>query len=471
MELPRKRASDDFNDRDLEAGRRQKPKVLAVRDFPPGCGINEADIKPLKKLRNVHLHLEAVRKQKPKVLAVRDFPPGCGVKEADIKPLKKLRNVHLHLENNSLKPNEFFEKSKVTNTVVTERKPLKLLDNEDTNTGKTNLRMKDKAVSIEHAEFRRNKPSFGLKPAGKVMFWDPTCTNEGHDQQPKVTTTTVSRGKPLKSSDNGDSNVTKLTSNGEDKRFQPKERSRNKSSFGSKEGDAQKSDVSTTSGTRKEHTKREKIKEAMSVFDEVYAKLLQDNRLKSKEEKIANWRVPVEVAKIAKQMLKWMEPEKSLGHICGVQIGDKFKFRSQLKMIGLHCQLQSGIDYTNIEGKNLAISVVDAHRYSNESGSSDMLIYSGHGGLGFLGCKLPPEDQKLVRGNLALKNSMDERTPVRVIRKVEGFQKNELFVYDGLYVVNHYTQNRNEEGKIAFQFHLSRVPGQPLLHKMLNASC
>ncbi|MFS7960928.1 hypothetical protein Hanom_Chr08g00708791 [Helianthus anomalus] len=56
----------------------------------------------------------------------------------------------------------------------------------------------------------------------------------------------------------------------------------------------------------------------MNVFDEVYTQLLQEKRLKSKGEKIANWRVPVEATKIAKHTLKWIEPEKSLGHICGV---------------------------------------------------------------------------------------------------------------------------------------------------------
>ncbi|MFS7958890.1 putative PUA-like superfamily, SRA-YDG superfamily protein [Helianthus anomalus] len=267
-------------------------------------------------------------------------------------------------------------------------------------------------------QIRRNKHSFGSKPAGKVKFWDPT--KESHNLQPIVTTTiVVSRGgKPLKTS------------------------------FGS------------------EHAKREKIKEAMRVYDKVYTKLLQAKSLNSKGVKISHWRVSIEAVKLAKQTLKWMEPEKSLGRICGVRIGDKFKHRAQLKMIGLHCQPLSGIDYANINGKNLAISIVDSHRYSNESASSDKMIYCGHGGLGFSGRKLPREDQKLKCGNMAMKNSMDEGTAVRVIRKV-GTQKNEMFVYDGLYVVSHCTQKRNE-GKIMFWFYLDREPGQPPLHQMLN---
>ncbi|KAI3815904.1 hypothetical protein L1987_15587 [Smallanthus sonchifolius] len=489
--IPRKRSSDDSNDLDLAKFRKQKPMVQAVRDFPPGCGVKEADRKPLKNIRNVHsnpagkmtdennkpnefgttnpeivsrptvvnqrkplrhldnvdmnlgktispsfrfkmelvkkecdhiiprkrssddsndLDLAKFRKQKPMVQAVRDFPPGCGVKEADRKPLKKIRNVHSNpagkMTDENNKPNEFG----TTNpeivsrpTVVNQRKPLRHLDNVDMNLGKT--------IS---PRFSRNKSSVGSKPAGKVKFWEPTCTKAGHGQQPKVTTTIVSRGKPFKNLDNVDINLRKLTSNGEQKlvESQPVD---NKPSFGPKE-----------------HAQREKIKEAISIFDQVYSQLYQDNRLKPKGEKMAHWRVPMEAAKVVKQMPKWMEPEKSLGPICGVQIGDQFKYRSQLKMIGLHFQFQSG-------------------------------------GLKFLGRKLPPEDQKLKRGNLALKNSMDERTPVRVIRKLEGVQKNEVFVYDGLYAVNHYTEKRNEEGNIVYKFHLHRVPGQPPLHQMMNA--
>ncbi|XP_076957018.1 YDG domain-containing protein At5g47150-like [Bidens hawaiensis] len=126
-------------------------------------------------------------------------------------------------------------------------------------------------------------------------------------------------------------------------------------------------------------------------------------------------------------------------------------------MIGLHCQLQSGIDYTRIEGKNLAISIVDSHRYANETVSADMLIYCGHGGLKFLGPKSLPEDQELKRGNPALKNGMDERTVIRVIKKLK-FDKKEVFVYDGLYVANHYTRHRNEDGKTMFKYRLNRVP-------------
>ncbi|PWA14582.1 SRA-YDG, PUA-like domain protein [Artemisia annua] len=84
-------------------------------------------------------------------------------------------------------------------------------------------------------------------------------------------------------------------------------------------------------------------------------------------------------------------------------------------------------------------------------------------------CKLPLEDQKLSRGNRALKNSLDEKTPLCVIQKVEWDGKNDVFVYYGLYTMNNYTQERSAEGNMVFKFQLQRIRGQPQLHAMFNA--
>ncbi|XP_076955625.1 YDG domain-containing protein At5g47150-like [Bidens hawaiensis] len=219
--------------------------------------------------------------------------------------------------------------------------------------------------------------------------------------------------------------------------------------------------------SQNEDIKRKNIQHAMAVFDEVYEQFCQENKTKPKSECIMPYRVSIEVAKIVKKKLKWVDPGKVMGPVCGVRIGDKFKYRSQLKMIGLHGQPQSGIDYVNVNGNNVAISIVDAHRYSNESESSDTLVYSGEGGNCVIGSKSPPEDQKLRKGNLALKISMYMKTKVRVIRKVEG-AKRYVFVYDGLYIVDNYTKEKSEKGKNMYKFHLKRLPGQPLLHKMLK---
>ncbi|KAM0009507.1 putative [histone H3]-lysine(4) N-trimethyltransferase [Helianthus debilis subsp. tardiflorus] len=349
----------------------------------------------------------------------------------------------------------------------------------------------NKFSSSKPLESGRNKSYVVSRPAGKVKYWDPSCSKAGYDQKPKVTITHETQKKLTKNVNKADSNVKKMTlddmdelvtsrpvENSKLKSFVPKELERSKSYLGSRSEakvkycdpmceEVKKSEDTTSVVSQKENSRREKIKEALDVFDQVYEPFNQENRRKPKSEKIPSWRIPTEAAKIVKQKLKWMDPGKVVGSVCGVQIGDKFKYRALLKMVGLHSQPQSGIDFANVEGKNLAISVVDSQRYSNVSGSSNTLIYSGQGGHGLFGSKSPPKDQQLVSGNMAMKNTMEKKSPVRVIRKVASFGK-DVFVYDGLYTVDRYTDDKNAEGNIEFKFHLKRVPGQPSLHSMLK---
>ncbi|KAJ0764601.1 putative [histone H3]-lysine(4) N-trimethyltransferase [Helianthus annuus] len=408
---------------------------------------------------------EELRKYRNLVPAVRDFPPGCGRNEAERKPLKTLTKANSDLgKMTSVGDDKILDSNRVENHKFSSSKPL---------------------------ESGRNKSYVVSRPAGKVKYWDPACTEAGYDQKPKVTVTHGPQKKVINNFNNVDSNVKKMTPDDMDelvnsrpvensklKNFVPKELERSKSYLGSRSGakvkywdpmceEVKKSEDTTTVVSLKENTRREKIKEVLDVFDQVYEPFYQENKRKPKSEKIPSWRIPTEAAKIVKQKLKWMDPGKVVGSVCGVQIGDKFKYRALLKMVGLHSQPQSGIDFANVEGKNLAISVVDSQRYSNVSGSSDTLIYSGQGGHGLFGSKSPPKDQQLVSGNMAMKNSMEKKSPVRVIRKVASFGK-DVFVYDGLYTVDRYTDDKNAEGNIEFKFHLKRVPGQPSLHGMLK---
>ncbi|KAI3735097.1 hypothetical protein L6452_14585 [Arctium lappa] len=366
------------------------------------------------------------------VQVVRDFPPGCGIID-----------------------NSIGHKA--------ERIPLINLDNDDSKIGNMTSNHKDKLAEsrcFENDKFKPSKPKdfggnthLGSRPTGKVQIWDPRL-EEGDVQKPEETVTVGSRKEQFR-------REISRRSSGKVKFWDPR----------LEEAYVQKPEDTTTVVSQKEQVRREKIKEAMTMFDDVYKQLYQENRSKPKGEKTAHWRVTIEAAKIVKQRKKLMDADKDLGRICGIQVGDKFKFRAQLEMVGLHCQLQSGIDYANIRGKNLAISIVDSQRYSNERESCDVLLYSGHGGITFLGGKR--EDQKLERGNLALKNSMNEKNPVRVIRKLHsrgGRKNNDVFVYDGLYIVVDYKHKKGAEGKMVFMFQLKRIPGQPQLHKMLNAS-
>ncbi|XP_076914869.1 histone-lysine N-methyltransferase, H3 lysine-9 specific SUVH7-like [Bidens hawaiensis] len=414
-----------------------------------------------------------IPRNRPLVQAIRDFPPGCGIDLAEREPMQKVA-VECNRFNSS-KAKEFggnkpcgkvkFWDQTCTKTgfdrkpkVITAREPptkiLKRFNNVDTN------------------EFGGNKPSAISKPSGNTEF----------GQKPKVITTHEPPTKILKRFDNVqrnefDQKPKVITTHGPEKNVLNKSylgaKTASKVKFYDPTSEVQKSEVQkpvdkTVIASRNKLTKREKIQQAMAVFDEVYEPFCQENKLKPKNERIQSARIPTEVAKVVKQKLKWVDPEKVVGPVCGVQIGDKFKYRSQLMMTGLHSQPQSGIDYAKINGGNVAISIVDAHRYSNESGSSDTLVYFGQGGISMFGSnKSAPEDQKLVRGNLAMKNSMDSKTEVRVIKKVQGCGR-DVFVYDGLYIVDRYTEEESAEGKNVFKFHLKRVPGQPSLHNMLK---
>ncbi|KAE9465050.1 hypothetical protein C3L33_03035, partial [Rhododendron williamsianum] len=86
--------------------------------------------------------------------------------------------------------------------------------------------------------------------------------------------------------------------------------------------------------------------------------------------------------------------------------------------MGLHHPYQGGIDYMEENGIKFATSIVKSGRYGNDAGESpNVVIYSGQGGNPNIVDK-PPEDQKLTRGNLALKNSMDAGLPEKPVRAV-----------------------------------------------------
>lgn len=155
-----------------------------------------------------------------------------------------------------------------------------------------------------------------------------------------------------------------------------------------------------------------------------------------------------------------------MGVVPGVEIGDRFYYRIELAVVGLHRPPQTGIDYMKRNGDILATSIVASSNTDNMS-NADELVYVGEGGIS--NNSKFHEDQKLVRGNLAMRNSIRVKNPVRVIRKVTAsFSDTELttstpeiFVYDGLYVVQSCTEGHGDHGRTIFKFKLERMPGQP----------
>ncbi|CAL5002351.1 unnamed protein product [Urochloa decumbens] len=182
-------------------------------------------------------------------------------------------------------------------------------------------------------------------------------------------------------------------------------------------------------------------------------------------------RIDLEADKVLRKLPGFTKHGPIVGQVPGVEVGDEFLYRVQLAIVGLHRVYQGGIDTTTYRnGERIAISIVASGGYPDELPCSGELIYAGSGGRP--AGKKADEDQKLERGNLALKNCIKTKTPVRVIHGFKG-QNTEggshsrakqisTFTYDGLYrVVDFWMHGRS--GSRVFKFKLQKIPGQPEL--------
>lgn len=223
---------------------------------------------------------------------------------------------------------------------------------------------------------------------------------------------------------------------------------------------------------------RKKVMNTLNLYHEIFAKLLSEKEAQSnvKHGSLSD-KSYMKAAMLLKQQQKWLHmDERIIGPVPGVEIGDKFNYRVELVIIGLHRQFSSGIDYIKgSNGANFAISIVASGLYDNDTSFSNVLIYSGQGGNPKVAHK-KPTDQRLEKGNLALRNSMDAKNPIRVIRGLKSIhmgdeKNNSIYIYDGLYHVVDFWQKRGEFGKVVFRFKLRRIKGQPELTrlKMKNA--
>ncbi|XP_010472269.1 PREDICTED: histone-lysine N-methyltransferase, H3 lysine-9 specific SUVH6-like isoform X1 [Camelina sativa] len=226
-----------------------------------------------------------------------------------------------------------------------------------------------------------------------------------------------------------------------------------------------------------DNTSREKVKETLRLFYGACRKLLQEEEAKPEKDRIKRFRVDFVASKILKSKGKYLNVGVHiLGPVPGIEVGDEFQYRMELNILGMHKPSQGGIDYMKHGDDIVATSIVASGGYDDSLDNSDILIYTGQGGNVMQAKKSgqeykPPKDQKLVQGNLALKNSSIKQTPVRVIRGNQkaalessgGDKKGAHYVYDGLYLVEEYWRELGSHGKFVFKFKLRRMPGQPEL--------
>lgn len=203
----------------------------------------------------------------------------------------------------------------------------------------------------------------------------------------------------------------------------------------------------------------------------MYRKLLQEEEAQPSKEGRSK-RIDLLAEGILKEKGRFLNTNKIVGELPGVEVGDEFQYRAELRIVGLHSPIMGGIDYLKQGNKIIATSIVSSGVYKDDLESSDYLIYTGSGG-NVVEKKKEPEDQKLERGNLALSNSVAEQNPVRVIRGLKETRPSSssnaksrvaiLYTYDGLYVVDKYWQEPGQHGKLVFKFLLKRKPNQPEL--------
>ncbi|KAL8036915.1 hypothetical protein ABFS82_11G007700 [Erythranthe guttata] len=169
--------------------------------------------------------------------------------------------------------------------------------------------------------------------------------------------------------------------------------------------------------------------------------------------------------------------EKIIGAFPGIDVGHQFFSRAEMVVVGFHNHWLNGIDYIgktasagrktsmNLTGYNLplAISIVLSGQYEDDVDNCEDVVYTGQGGNDLLGNKRQISDQVLKRGNLGLKNCMEQSVPIRVVRghKCENSYVKKVYTYDGLYTVVKYWAEKGVSGFTVYKFRLKRVEGQP----------
>ncbi|MED6105921.1 Histone-lysine N-methyltransferase, H3 lysine-9 specific suvh4 [Stylosanthes scabra] len=166
-------------------------------------------------------------------------------------------------------------------------------------------------------------------------------------------------------------------------------------------------------------------------------------------------------------------PEKRIGHLPGIEVGHQFYSRGEMVAVGFHSHWLNGIDYMGKSYEKesstyefpVAVAIVLSGQYEDDLDNADDVVYTGQGGHNLTGDKRQIKDQKLERGNLALKNCIAQSVPVRVIR---GHNKSsnaatKIYTYDGLYQVVKYWAEKGISGFTVYKFRLKRIEGQPNL--------
>lgn len=184
-------------------------------------------------------------------------------------------------------------------------------------------------------------------------------------------------------------------------------------------------------------------------------------------------RADLKAATVMKGKGMWLNRERRIvGSIPGVYVGDAFFYRMELCVVGLHGQIQAGIDYVGPRltpnGDPVATSIIVSGGYEDDDDSGDVLVYTGHGGK-HRNLLTHSVDQKLRGGNLALERSRHFGIEIRVIRGIqcEGSPSGKVYIYDGLYKVTDHWFDVGKSGFGVYKYRLVRLPKQPQMGTLI----
>lgn len=212
---------------------------------------------------------------------------------------------------------------------------------------------------------------------------------------------------------------------------------------------------------------REIVRRARMIFDSLsVSAVLDDDRNLAAGTFFRRVRGDTKAASLMRDCGLWLNRDKRIvGAIPGIEIGDVFFFRMELCVLGLHGQVQAGIDYLpsnrSSNGEPVATSVIVSGGYEDDEDSGYVIHYTGHGGQDKNGKQCG--HQKLEGGNLALERSMHYEVEVRVIRgfRYGGTNSGKIYVYDGLYKVAETWFDVGKSGFGVYKFKLVRIENQP----------
>eukprot|EP01018_Ginkgo_biloba_P015341 Gb_40999 [translate_table: standard] len=225
---------------------------------------------------------------------------------------------------------------------------------------------------------------------------------------------------------------------------------------------------------------RKAVKRVLMIFDALRRKFMQEDEVNKQAGTGGGGakRPDLKAGTLMMDKGLWLNRDRRIiGSVPGVQPGDHFYFRMELCVLGLHAQVQAGIDYITAKNNQwnepVAVSIIASGGYEdNEDDGGETLVYTGQGGNNYKMDKKQNDDQKLERGNLALERSKHHGVEVRVIRGIKdnASPSGKIYTYDGLYKVEESWLDKGKSGFGVFKYRLQRIPGQPELASQILKS-